>query len=452
MALLRKLLGRDAAALRADADGLFGKESWGEARLAYQRLLDMLGDDSPEAERAAVRGRIDACQTELVRVQLAEVERLVAAGEAGEALDLCRSLIEMADGLAIKAEVKARADALTEDMTRVSQPEPTQPTEDETYAALAGAWSDEQAEELDSYGEEFRRAFLALHEGRADEARDALRRIREAHPEGLYLRLEMARALGASRRRNTPAGDVPEEEAKAEATAALAEARDLYRSYLEDEPEDAPLDLYAAVQSELAQVLFDLGEAKAAEECLIEAAEATHEQTYGHLNLGRFYRLHGRHAEAIERLEIAVEKMGVVTPDIRVYRELGFAHRDAGHRDAAIECLQAIVDHQASLGTTDFDPETAVVLAELYLEAGSKDRASDLYRHLARGRDVANRFRYHLLAGKLLKEIGRKAEGVRELRAAHAIAPFAEAKAEAAALLGGPGPGASTEPDGEDGR
>jgi tetratricopeptide (TPR) repeat protein len=148
-----------------------------------------------------------------------------------------------------------------------------------------------------------------------------------------------------------------------------------------------------------------------------------------------------RYDEAIARLEIAVDKMGTVTPDIRVYRELGFAHRDAGHPDEAVSCLQAVIDHQASLGVFDFDPETAEALAELLLRKGDPRAASDLYRHLARGHNVAGRFRYHLLAGKLLKEAGRKADGVRELHAARALAADDAARAEVDALLGGAGEG-----------
>jgi len=439
MAFLKKLFGRDPEALRREAEAQFAARDFGSAKLAFQALLERLAE-APEAEKKAIEGRIADCQTELVRRQLAEVDRLRERGDLEAAIDLCRSTIEMADGLAIKAEVKAKADALMEEFTRNSQPEATPPSEDEVFLALSGGWSEEQADELLSYGNEFRRAFLALHEGKADEAREVFRKISDEHPEALHIKLELARALAITRRRRPPAGTPTEEEAQAEAKAALEEAATLFRYYLDHEPDDASDELYATVQSELAQVELELGDPKAAEECLIEAADATHEQTYGHLNLGRFYRLQKRYDDAIRRLELAVEKMGTVTPDIRVYRELGFAHRDAGHRKEAIECLKAVIDHQASLGQFDFDPETAEALCALYLETGTKEHkeeAANLYRHLARGRNVAGRFGYHLRAGRLLKEIGRKAEGVRELHAARALAADDAARAEVDALLGG---------------
>jgi tetratricopeptide (TPR) repeat protein len=372
-----------------------------------------------------------------VRVQLAEVERMRMAGDVEAAIELCRGTIEMADGLPIKTDVKAKADELTEDFVRASQPDTGSPTEEDVFLALSGSWSEEQSDELYGYGEEFKRGFLDLHEGKADAARDAFLKIAVAHPDGLHIGLELARALIASRRRSTPAAEVSEEQAKDEAKLALEEAAKLYRGYLEHEPEEASDELYATVQSETAGVLLELGDMKGAEECLVEAADATHEQTYGHLNLGRFYRLQKRYPEAIERLELAVQKMGTVTPDIRVYRELGLANRDAGKKQEAIDCLKAVVDHQASLGIFDFDPETAEVLAELYLETGEKEEAANLYRHLARGRNAGSRFRYYLLAGKLLKEIGNKADGVRELHAARAVAPDDAARAEIEALLGG---------------
>jgi tetratricopeptide (TPR) repeat protein len=438
MAFLKKLFGKDPAALRKDAEAAAKAGSWGEAKLAWQQLLEARGD-APRDERDEIGRRIGECQTELVRSQLAQVKRLQAAGDLEAATELCRSTIEMADGLTIKAEVKALSDSLTEELTRVSQPDTGAPTEEDVFLALSGGWSETQADELYGYGEIFKKAFLGLHEGRADEARDVFRVILRENPEALHIRLELARALVASRRRETPEKEPEGDAAKAEAKAALEEAAGLFRGYLEREPEEASDELYATVQSELAQVLMDLGDAKGAEECLVEAADVTHEQTYGHLNLGRFLRMEKRYPEAIKRLEIAVEKMGVVTPDIRVYRELGYAHRDAGHRDEALECFKAVIDHQASLGIFDFDPETAEALAALHLERGEKSEAADLYRHLAQGRNLAGRYRYHLLAGKLLKEVGKKAEGVRELHAARALAPDDEARAEVEAALGGKG-------------
>jgi len=436
MAFLKKLFGKDPGKLREEAEAAAKAGDWGDAKFKYRDLLAAL-KEAPQAEREAVQAKIDDCQTRLVRVQLAEVERMRMAGDVEAAIELCRATIEMADGLPIKAEVKTKADALTEEFVRASQPDTGTPTEEDVFLALSGSWSEEQSDELYGYGEEFKRAFLDLHEGKADAARDAFRKIAEAHPDGLHIGLEVARALIASRRRSTPAAEPPEEQAKDEAQLALGEAAKLYIGYLEHETEEASDELYATVQSELAGVLLELGDMKGAEECLVEAADATHEQTYGHLNLGRFYRLQKRYPEAIERLELAVQKMGTVTPDIRVYRELGFANRDAGKKQEAIDCLKAVVDHQASLGIFDFDPETAEALAELYLETGEKEEAANLYRHLARGRNVSSRFRYYLLAGKLLKELGNKADGVRELHAARAIAPDDASRAEIEALLGG---------------
>ena len=414
---------------------------------ATENRIEALGDpkNDEDPEKLLVLANdfaatiCERCQTELVKRQLVEVKRLRSSDDLEGAVELCRSTIELADGLTIKAEVKELSDALTEDLARASQPDTGAPTEEDVFLALSGGWSDAQSDELYGYGEIFRKAFLGLHEGRADEARDVFRIVLRENPEALHIRLELARALVASRRRETPGKEPEEEAAKAEAKAAIEEAAALFREYLDREPEEASDELYATVQSELAQVLLELGDGKGAEECLVEAADVTHEQTYGHLNLGRFLRMEKRYDEAIKRLDLAVEKMGGVTPDIRVYRELGLAHRDAGHRDEALDCFKAVIDHQASLGIYDFDPETAEALAALHLDRGEKSEAADLYRHLAQGRNLAGRYRYHMLAGKLLKEIGKKAEGVRELHAARALAPDDAARAEVEAVLGGKG-------------
>ena len=435
MAFLKKLFGKDPAALRKEAETEAKEGNWGEAKLAWQQLLEARSD-APRDERDEIARKIGECQTGLVKRQLVEVKRLRSSDDLEGAVELCRSTIEMADGLTIKAEVKELSDALTEDLARASQPDTGAPTEEDVFLALSGGWSDAQSDELYGYGEIFRKAFLGLHEGRADEARDVFRIVLRENPEALHIRLELARALVASRRRETP-GKEPEEEAAAEAKAAIEEAAALFAVLTASRRK--PDELYATVQSELAQVLLELGDGKGAEECLVEAADVTHEQTYGHLNLGRFLRMEKRYDEAIKRLDLAVEKMGGVTPDIRVYRELGLAHRDAGHRDEALDCFKAVIDHRGSLGIYAFDPETAEALATLHLDRGEKSEAADLYRHLAQGRNLAGRYRYHMLAGRLLKEIGKKAEGVRELHAARALAPDDAARAEVEAVLGGKG-------------
>ena len=188
MAFLKKLFGKDPAALRKEAETEAKEGNWGEAKLAWQQLLEARSD-APRDERDEIARKIGECQTELVKRQLVEVKRLRSGDDLEGAVELCRSTIEMADGLTIKAEVKELSDALTEDLARASQPDTGAPTEEDVFLALSGGWSDAQSDELYGYGDIFKKAFLGLHEGRADEARDVFRIILRENPEALHIRL-----------------------------------------------------------------------------------------------------------------------------------------------------------------------------------------------------------------------------------------------------------------------
>ena len=66
MSFLRKLFGGDPDTHRRNADALFERGSFGEAKLAYEKARDALPDHR-RAEREPLTERIDACRDGIAR-------------------------------------------------------------------------------------------------------------------------------------------------------------------------------------------------------------------------------------------------------------------------------------------------------------------------------------------------------------------------------------------------
>lgn len=389
MSFFKKLFGGTFESNRDEGDTLFAEGSWGEALLAYERALDKARgtpqDDSPESE--AVRGRLRTCRLELARARLAEADTLVEEGELQRALesleeaaDIC-SVPEIAEAI---AERKQRYEA--EEARRLIGGE-EEMSEDELLAVIAGTWNEDQADEYAELPDAFREALLARHDQDLDRAIELFEQALGAPDlplEPCYAHVELATTLAAAGR---------SEEA--------LEAFDRFLEVAADD-EDATEVVTAALTAK-AQALLELKRPAEAEEQLQEATRTAPESHVAYLNLGMFLRARGDHERSLAALRTAAELMGQMHPDFRVIREMGLTYLALGRKKEAEDTLYAVVEHYASRGIHEqLDPLAAVALAKLYEEQNEPLKASDLYRHLAQGYDVANHFAYNLEAARLL--------------------------------------------------
>jgi tetratricopeptide (TPR) repeat protein len=401
MSFLRRLWGgRSAAEERAEADRLFQNRSFFEARQAYERALDRARDDADL--RAHCEARLAACADALAEQRIEEAARLREGGE----LDLARAelatAIELARSPAVR-EKALRAAALLEGRDAVEQATETELSDDERWAVIAGTWDQAQMDEYDAYGEDFRAALLALHDGRVKEARRVLERLAEEHADdAVYLWVEVGRARFRDE----------DEEGCAQALRRFLERVD------EDDRSQERLQAHLV----LCALADKAGDEEKAIEWLHKAVDAMPDDPRAYLQLGAFLRQKGYPEEAIEVLEAAIDRMDGDRPSWEAYQELGLAKRDAGHDEDAIELLEKVIHFFVTRSHLDFPPSAALPLAQLYEKLGRKERAADLYRSLASGSDRANHLQYHLEAARVLSELGLLAEARRMLTRAAALA------------------------------
>lgn len=419
MSFFKRLLGGDFDSNRGEGDEHFAAQRWGEAKLAYERALAK-GKAAPEETKSLLTARITECRTKLAVAHAERAETLLAAGEIEAAVEALESAIDVSPDAADKERYRKGIDRLHAADARAAAENPGDASEDDRFEVLSAQWDDEQLDEYEAYGEPFKGAYLLLHEApdsaEAGKALEAFQALAAEHAETVcFLHLEIGRALLRLGR-------------KEEGVASL-------RKLLETLP--AEVGDVARIQAHvlLAEVAMEAEDHATAEQELRAAAEVAPDLTAGHLRLGMYLRLRGRHAEAAESLQEAARTMSELRPDVSVLREIGLNLVALGDEENALETLEGIVQIQAAQDNLDLDPATALALAGIYEKRGDPERAADIFRHLANGSDVAHHFQYHRDAARLLKAAGKGDLARKHLVKARELAPDDAGRAAVDELL-----------------
>jgi len=415
MSFFKKIFGgKSFADSRAEADALFEQSRWGEAKLAYDRAIER-AKEAPEADLAHARARAATCADELAKERIAAAEEYLAHGDE----ELARSELEHAIETAASTDLRRRAERRVEELERRDARERAKDdaavTDEERFAALAGGWDEDQAEEYELYGDRFREALLAMQAERVKEAHTLLEAVLADTDDPHYLWLEVGRARLLDG--DTPGG-----------TEAL-------ESFLASIGPDEGGNSRLAAHLELARLADEREDVEAAMEQYEAAIAADDENAATYLALGHYLRVRGQPAEAIEVLDAGLPFIGEVRPDWRVIQELALAHQELGHDDQAVDLLEEVIQIHVARSARDFPPETAVPLARLHEKAGRVERAADLFRSLADGSDRANHYAYHREAARVLDLLGLHAEARRMLLRASELAPDDDARTAESALI-----------------
>lgn len=431
MSLWKRIFGRNFEDSVAYAEDLLGQDRPGEAKLELESALSK-GKDAPEARLEHVRELIATAKERLARQHIEESRNYAADGNLERAYECFETALEVG-GEEVRAEVQKAIDAIESEDARAAFEEEDEMTDAERYQILSGAWDDDRADELETYGEAFASAFLKLHDGEAEAAVTEMKELLQDNPDALYLRLELGLAQRA-------AGQFDAAAINLKAFLADIEEEEDERNDEDDEDDEnapEPLAAEARVQAHatLAEVYLEADDPEAAEEELRTLVDLLPDKSGPYVHLGAFLRERDRNEEALKVLQIGQRFMGQMRPDMRVVRELGLTYRALGDDEAAIDSLNSVIEFYAKLRDYNFDPITAVPLAELYEETGKLDRATDLYRHLAAGSHAAGHFRYNRDAGRLLAQQKDHALAHKHLTRALELAPDDEAKAEVQALI-----------------
>ncbi len=417
MSIFGRLFGSvSAEGEKKRADQLFGEGRFFDAKTAYEAAAG--ARDATDAVKKTCAERIDACSDALAEARIAEAEKHLAHGDLDLARTELANAMEVAATEAVRRKAEKRMDRAERKDARTRATEDEGPSDDERIVLLSAQWEEDQQEEYDDYGEEFRAALVAMEKGQNAEAREVLERIMKAHadddPPPVYIYLEVARARHRC--------DDDEGTGKA--------LRTFLKRVPDDERSEARVNAYVV----LAGLAEKAGDDEKAIKQLSKAIEAMPDDPRPCLNLGMFLRAKGAPEEAIQLLDQAIDLMDEDRPSWEAYRELGLAHRDAGNDERATDLLEKVLRHFVQRGVTDFPPSAAVPLAELHEKAGNHARAADLYTSLARGSDKAGHLEYHRRAARALVKLGMIEEARRMLTRATALAegrPELEAAMEA---------------------
>lgn len=370
---------------------------WGDALILYERALANERRDVPLPRVREVEERAVKIRDRIADLRIEEGKVYLEQGNVENAEEAFQIALQAAGTEQKEKEAQACVDSMEAELARLMAVEAREPTEEEVFQALSGAWEEEQWDEYEQYGEPFRAAYLAFHGARPEEAVTVYERLLdEAGQDAVFLLYELGRARAAC------AVGKQGQEAEGLKRGAI----DALSTFNERVPGGVAEGVCAAAWNEAAQVHLERGDQESAEDALMRAQEAVPGEPVAYLNLGRFLKQAGRDEEAVEAMEQGAEVMDKLKPDLRLQAELGLGYRAVGRVDEAVQTLGEVVRVMAHHQQGFHDPVVTVPLAEMYEQRGKLRDACDLWRHLAEGEDADNLGRYSYEAARLLVELG----------------------------------------------
>ena len=340
MSFFGRLFGGDPDTHRRNADAHFERGAFGEAKLAYEKARDALPSDR-RSERDGMAARIDACRDGIARTRLAQAQAYRTQGERSLAAEELRGALEVAADRALGAEIQAVLD----DLDRVEVQQANRGvtlSRDERIAILAGSWYEEQATEYASYGDEFFEALLALDDERFEDARAGFAQVLKTAEAPIYVILEHAKAC-------TLVGD------SAAATAG-------YVRFLEALPEGAGGERRLAAHLQIGVLRSLGGDPEGALDAFQGAIEDFPDDHRPYFALGQQLRLSGAPGEALEVLELSLDRAGA-SPEWALIEEIGITCADLGQLARATELLEDVLKRFVDRGDAYIPPRSAWRLA-----------------------------------------------------------------------------------------
>ncbi|MBK6578156.1 MAG: tetratricopeptide repeat protein [Sandaracinaceae bacterium] len=393
MSFFKKLLGSDPDTHLRKAEELFARGAFGEAKLAFERARDAFPGDR-RSERDGVVVRIDACRDGIAQNRIAQGLLLRERGERELAKEELRGALDVAADPALVDRAQAELD----DVDRVEVQQANRRvvmTREERIAVLAGSWYEEQASEYAGYGDEFFDALLALDDEDFPVARDGFAAVLAKAEAPIYLILEHAKAC-------TLAGD---------SEAAVAG----YQRFLAALPEGEGGDRRLGAHIQIGSLHGLAGDQEGALDAFQAAVEDFPDDYRPYFALGQQLRISGAPAEALEVLELALDRAGA-SPEWSLLEEIGLTLAETGNGPGATAQLESVLKRFVDRGDAFIPPRTAWRLAALYEEQGRLDRAADVWRMLAERGPQTERARAHGEAGRLLAAIGLDDEAKKMLK------------------------------------
>ncbi|MCZ7683284.1 MAG: hypothetical protein M5U28_32590 [Sandaracinaceae bacterium] len=405
---------------RAEADRLFAEGRYEDARLSYQRALERKkGAPADAVERC--EERVGECLDRMAEARIAEAEELANDGQIDLAEVELRNAVELAASEEVARRARRALETLEQEDARRQAEGPAEMSDEDRWALLAGAFVGDQADEYEEYGDAFREALLAMHDGEAKEARAALEALAAEHEDACYLWLEIGRARlldddfaaaeeGAARVPGSARRGRGRRRAHQRARGARRAAR----------PRGRRGRRHRGAAGHDGRLPG--GRAHLLPHGALPAGEGLRRGGGGRARGGRAAARRGPPRRPLPR-------------GARPREDGGRRGRGGGRLPRSRDRLLR-ADPPARQPQAGLPPATAVARAKLYEKEGALEKAADLYRGLANGSDRANHLTYHREAARLLLELELDEEAQRMLTRALALAEDdAEARAAIEAQL-----------------
>ena len=240
MSFLKIFSGKTPEAHEQKGDELFAHEFWGKAKVEYERALDKLEKTAPQNDnlRSRLQEKIQRTKASLAHRHKHNADEMLEAGYYHDARELYTLALELSEDPKLKTNLTEKLEQLDFQMSKKVEETlvdyeadeeqdggrqfiETSGQGDEYFTALCGALPADIQKAYRSYGDNFKKGYLALNQGDFIVAADFLSKAMEENPTAdSYIPLELATAYLNLQKHS--------------------EARRLLETFVEDQPQALP--------------------------------------------------------------------------------------------------------------------------------------------------------------------------------------------------------------------
>ena len=397
MALFKGLGGKTAADHEKRADELFAEQAWGKAKLEYEKALDKL-ESVADPETAVVKHLKEqvrrSCQA-LAEEHIESGRDLMKSGFPEDAAGMFDLALELCED----DQTRARITDLLEKCRPAAEWGPVKPAEsgepdtesflppdlaEDHFAVLCGMLPDELQDIYAGYGPAFQKGYVALHEGRFDQAAELLEAAQQETPDDSgYISLELAGAYFNLGR--------------------LDEARGLLETFIEHHPEALP------GYEMLSEIYWEQKDFENARRLLKNCPQPLQSSAAFVVLYGETLRRQAQYEEATRWLTDHLQAHGW---NDKIAITLASVYEQSEKRDEALAIYASYMNNCRGCGAqTPLEVERKY--ADLSLAGGNhSDQILEIYLALAR-KDPANAVDYYLNASRIYAARDNQSEATR---------------------------------------
>ena len=214
MSFLKIFSGKTPEAHEQKGDALFAHDLWGKAKVEYERALDKLEKTAPQSDnlRSRLQEKIQRTKASLAHSHKQNADEMLEAGFYHDARELYTLALELSEDAKFKTHLAEKLEQLDfqvskkveetlvdydagEEQDDGRQSREPNGQDDEYFTALCGTLPADVRKAYQSYGDNFKKGYLALNQGDFIAAADFLSRALEENPTAdSYIPLELATA------------------------------------------------------------------------------------------------------------------------------------------------------------------------------------------------------------------------------------------------------------------